>query len=70
MTLTAGTPDRVTFALINGGYAHGQYLALGKTFSDISLVTLLTRKNIYGFKRRIFNINNGLIRVMYNCFEN
>ena len=29
----------------------------------------LLRKNIYGFKRRIFNINNGLIRVMYNCFE-
>ena len=27
------------------------------------------RKNIYGFKRRIFNINNDLIRVMYNCFE-
>ena len=26
-------------------------------------------KNIYGFKRRIFNINKPLIRVMYNCFE-
>ena len=29
----------------------------------------LLRKNIYGFKRRIFNINIHLIRVMYNCFE-
>ena len=29
----------------------------------------LLRKNIYGLKKRIFNINNDLIRVMYNCFE-
>ena len=29
----------------------------------------LLLKNIYGFKRRIFNINNDFIRVMYNCFE-
>ena len=29
----------------------------------------LLRKNIYGFKQLIFNINNDLIRVMYNCFE-
>ena len=29
----------------------------------------LLRKNIYGFKRRTSNINNDLIRVMYNCFE-
>ena len=34
----------------------------------IHLMPLL-RKNIYGFKRHIFNINNDLIRVMYNCFE-
>ena len=27
------------------------------------------RKNIYGFKRRILNINNDLIRVLYTCFE-
>ena len=27
----------------------------------------LLRKNIYGFKRHILNINNDLIRVMYNC---
>ena len=26
----------------------------------------LLRKNIYGLKKRIFNINNDLIRVMYN----
>ena len=35
----------------------------------INTFDTLLRKNIYGFKRRIFNINNGLIRVMYNCFE-
>ena len=29
----------------------------------------LLRKNIYGLKKRIFNINTDLIRVMYNCFE-
>ena len=29
----------------------------------------LLHKNIYGFKRRIFNINNDMIRIMYNCFE-
>ena len=29
----------------------------------------LLRKNIYGLIKRIFNINNDLIRVMYNCFE-
>ena len=29
----------------------------------------LLRKNINGLKKRIFNINNGLIRVTYNCFE-
>ena len=29
----------------------------------------LLRKNIYGLKKRIFNINNDLIRVMYNCFD-
>ena len=27
----------------------------------------LLHKNIYGFKRHIFNINNDLIRVMYSC---
>ena len=29
----------------------------------------LLHKNIYGLKKRILNINNDLIRVMYNCFE-
>ena len=29
----------------------------------------LLHKNIYGLKKRIFNINNDLIRLMYNCFE-
>ena len=36
--------------------------------NDIDTFDALLRKNNYGLKR-IFNINNGLIRVMYNCFE-
>ena len=37
--------------------------------NTIDTFHVLLRKNIYGFKRRIFNIHNGLIRVMYSCFE-
>ena len=33
------------------------------------LFDALLRKNIYGLKKRIFNINNDLIMVMCNCFE-
>ena len=35
----------------------------------VQLIVANLRKNIYGLKKRIFNINNDLIRVMYNCFE-
>ena len=40
-------------------------------FADKAIDTFdaLSGKNIYGFKRRIFNINNYLISVMCNCFE-
>ena len=40
-------------------------------FADNAIDTFdaLFRKNIYGFKRRIFNINNDFIRVMCNGFE-
>ena len=37
--------------------------------SPHNVLIALLRKNIYGFKRRIVNINNDLNRVMYNCFE-
>ena len=37
--------------------------------NGIDTFDALLRKSIYGFKRRIFNTNNDLIRVMYNCFE-
>ena len=40
-------------------------------FADNAIDTFvaLLRKNIYGFKRCIFNINNELIRAICNCFE-
>ena len=40
-------------------------------FADNAIDTFdaLLRKNIYGFKRRICNIDNDLIRAMCNCFE-
>ena len=40
-------------------------------FPDNAIDTFdaLLRKNIYGFKRRICNINNDLTRAMCNCFE-
>ena len=37
--------------------------------NDIDTFDALLRKNIYGLNKRIFNINNDLIWVMYNCFE-
>ena len=27
----------------------------------------LMRKNVYGFRKRILNINNDMIKCMYNC---
>ena len=35
----------------------------------IMVFDALLRKNIYGLIKCIFNINNDLIRVMYNCVE-
>ena len=35
----------------------------------IDTFDVLMRKNIYGFKTRICNINNDLIKVMYNCID-
>ena len=37
-------------------------------FANNDIDTLL-RKNIYGLKKRIFNINNDLTWIRYNCFE-
>ena len=51
----------------------GDYYIIGcnSMFANNAIDTFdaLLRKNIDGFKRRISNINNDLIRVMYNCFE-
>ena len=40
-------------------------------FADNAIDTFdaLLRKNSYGLKNRIFNLNTDLIMVMYNCFE-
>ena len=33
----------------------------------IDIFNVLMRKNIHGLNKRVLNINNDLIKVMYNC---
>ena len=55
----------------NNMHRYSRWQSVSSMFvsNAVDIFYILMRKNIYGLKKRVLNINNDLIKVMYNSID-